>query len=240
MPARARIHTHTLFTHTLFSLSYTHTHNHTRRNTKRASQKKRPILSPADKPEPTPPASPSPKAGPRQASPLRAAVTPSPKSEDGPMQLSRTPLNQQFGGRFSQRQPQVARRAYGDLGKEKEEAASRLEELLTNAEQMRAVAKARSAMHPKDCECLLCRAPYLLDAGDVLLSKMKPAAAAEEGSHRSASSAAVGRILQRGMGRPGVGGVKQGERDSLMPGRAVRAGQVCVCVCLCGSGCMCA
>ena len=63
---------------------------------------------------------------------------------------------------------------------DKETAASRLEDLLANAEQMRAVAKARSALHLKGCECLLCRAPSLLDAGDTLLMKMRPPKSQDE------------------------------------------------------------
>ena len=74
--------------------------------------------------------------------------------------------------------------------------------MCVHLQQMRAVAKARSALHPKGCECLLCRAPSLLDAGDTLLMKMRPPKSQDE---------------QEGLGE-GSGGGGGGER-----GRAARA-----------------
>ena len=137
---------------------------------------------------PTPPVSP---LGGRRRVPVSTPAAAEKPPED--TRLSRGPLNSQGSSR---RPPARMPARLTDPDREKQEAAARLQELLSNAEQMRAVAKARSAMHPKDCECLLCRAPYLLDAGDVLLMKMKPLAAGEVG---------VG-----GGGGGGVGGASEG------------------------------
>jgi hypothetical protein len=57
--------------------------------------------------------------------------------------LSRSPLNSQASSR---RPPARIPARLIDPERDKQEAAARLQELLSNAEQMRAVAKARSGM----------------------------------------------------------------------------------------------
>ena len=128
-----------------------------------ALKKKPRAISLADRTStpPTPPVKSPTVRTPKQSLPLVAQVSSKGRGDGA-------------GAASSKTEEQGRHKVHGEDASDKDEAAARLQELLSNADQMRAVAKARSAMHPPTCTCLLCRAPALLDAGDVLLAKMKP------------------------------------------------------------------